>query len=85
MTRKDVAAVLDAYLALEETFNEVAPCAEDAHGERQAHPLPEFHVLGFVSVDAPCCRKAEQAATDATHPRLLGGDAGEEFCGEVTT
>lgn len=85
MTGKDVAAVLDAYLALEEAFNEVAPCAKDAYGERQAHPLPEFHILGFVSVDAPCCRKAEQSAADATYPRLLGRNAGEEFCGEVTT
>ena len=85
MTGKDVAAVLDAYLALEEAFNEVAPCAEDAYGERQAHPLPEFHILGFVSVDAPSCCKAEQAAADATYPRLLGRNAGEELCGEVTT
>ena len=85
VTGKDVAAVLDANLALEEAFNEVAPCAKDAYGERQAHPLPEFHILGFVSVDAPCCRKAEQTATDASYPRLLGRNAGEEFGVEVTT
>ena len=85
MTGENVSAVLDAHLALQETFNKVTPCAEYAHGERQAHPLPEFHILGFVSVDAPCCSKAEQSAADATYPRLLGGDAGEEFCGEVTT
>ena len=85
MTGKDVTAVLDAYLTLEETFNEVTPRAEDAYGECQAHPLPKFHILGLVSVDAPCCCKAEQTAADATYPRLLGGDAGEELCGEVTT
>ena len=85
MTGENVSAVLDAHLALQETFNKVAPCAEYTYGERQAHPLPEFHVLGFVSVDAPCCRKAEQSAADATYPRLLGRNAGEELCGEVTT
>ena len=84
MTGENVSAILDAHLALYETLNKVAPCAKDANGEGESHPLPEFHILGFVSVDAPCCRKAEQTTTDATHPRLLGRNAGEELCGEVT-
>ena len=82
---EDISAVLDAELALEEALDEVAPGAKDANNEGEAHPLQEAEVGGGgeavpqKNTDA----KAEQAATDAADPRLLGRDALEEFGGET--
>ena len=35
---EDLSAVLDAEVALEETFDQVAPCAENANGESESDP-----------------------------------------------
>ena len=87
MAGEDISAVLDAKLALEEALNEVAPGAKDANDEGEAHPLQEAEVGGGREAvpQKDTDAKAEDAATDAADPRLLGRDALEEFGGETLT
>ena len=87
MAGEDISAVLDAELALEEALDEVAPGAKDANDEGEAHPLQEAQVGGGGKAvpQKNTYAKAEQAATDAANPRLLGRDALEEFGGETLT
>ena len=87
MAGEDIAAVLDAELALEEALDEVAPGAKDANDEGEAHPLQEAQVGegGKAVPQKNTDAKAEQAATYAANPRLLGRDALEKFGGETLT
>ena len=84
---EDISAVLDAELALEEALDEVAPGAKDANDEGEAHPLQEAQVGGGGKAvpQKNTYAKAEDAATYAADPRLLGRDALEEFGGETLT
>ena len=80
MARKDIAAVLDAQLTLDLTFNQVAPCAEDGNNKTKAHPLNERE-RGFVARNYRSYRHGKQSTANAAYPRLLGRDAGEELIG----
>ena len=78
VARQDVAAVLDAQLPLQQALHEVAPRAEHADHDAQSHPLPELEQVGTRHVQQPRHDKAEHAAANAPHPRLLGRNAFEK-------
>lgn len=85
MAGKDVSAVLDAQLPLDEAFHEVAPRAEDDDDECEAHPSQQWHRLGLPAPDDVCGGKGEETAADAACPRLPWRDAREELVGNVSS
>jgi len=79
---KNLAAVLDAELPLDEALHKVAPCAEHDDDEGKAQPALQRHCAWLQTPDDDRCRKGEYAAADAAYPRLLGRNAGEELVGD---
>ena len=83
MTGENVSTILDAELALEETLNQVAPCAKYAYDESQSHPLQKRKLLLIEVPQHDSHHYAEYATAYAAHPRLVGRYTLEEFCGEA--
>ena len=65
---KDVAAILDAELALEEAFHQVAPGAEYADRKAETKPVEEGHLLWEEMPKDYCCCQAKQSTADASYP-----------------
>ena len=83
MTWQDVAAVLYAQCALEETLHQVAPGSEEHHDDAKAYPAGDaqamsLSVIGDVTDDEGG-DDDEDASADATFPTLARTDARKEL------
>lgn len=67
VSRKDVARILDAQLALHQRFGQIAPGAEHYYCDAHAYPCGCRHDREEMS-QCECCRYAEYTASDGTFP-----------------
>ena len=84
MSWQDFSAVLDAQLSLDQTLHKVAPRSEDADNGSESHPLGKRKSVCEIPY---CCsgNERDDAAANASYPRLMGGDARKELVGDVTS
>ena len=83
MSWQDGAAILYAQRALEETFYQVAPGAEEGYYHSEAHPAWNAQAMGCTVIgnvtDDDGCDNHENAAADAALPTLCRTDAGKQL------
>ena len=84
MTGQNIAAVLDADGALEQTLDQVAPSAEHHYDDGQTEPLPDVEQVACIAVvdqiaDDAGRNDGNHATADAALPGLARRDAGEEL------